>query len=322
MSVYVVQPPNSIQIEPTEGCNLACAFCGIASIRQNNASRKSGTHGTSSSPYRFMSVALAERIAREMRRLRWNSRIEIAMHGEPTVNKLLPAIISAFRAHLPKAYILLTCNGAGITERARFQEVLCSGLNTLALDDYKHAKSVPVIRQFVHQLGVPVYEYPLQKQGNPHRRDDSVKVVIIKDISDNTDGNHKLHNQGGNSGGPAPATKPMRCVKPFRELAIRWDGNVALCCDDWQGRYKIGNVNDLTLDSIWNHPRLDAARRRLYLGKRDFGTCKGCDVPPNRPGLLPDKMGKDTMPAPVSTTDALINEALAGEPFTKKLLKK
>ena len=28
-------PPFCIQIELTEGCNLACSFCGIAHIRDN-----------------------------------------------------------------------------------------------------------------------------------------------------------------------------------------------------------------------------------------------------------------------------------------------
>lgn len=321
-SVYRMQAPNSIQIEPTEGCNLACAFCGIASIRENNASRQLGIHGDSSSPYRFMGVEVAERIASEMKRLGWNSRIEIAMHGEPTMNKSLPEIITAFRTKLPKAYILLTCNGAGITEQRRFEAVLGSGLNTLALDDYKHANSVPQIRQFVRKLGVPVYEYPKQKEGNPHRRADGVKIVIIHDISDNTDGNHKLHNQGGHSGGPAKEIKRVRCTKPFREIAVRYDGNVAICCDDWQGKYKIGNVMTQSLDSLWNHPRFDAARRRLYMGLRDFGVCRGCDVPPNRPGLLPDKSGKDAMPLPNEATDAIIAEAVSGDPFTKKILRR
>lgn len=322
MSVYRVPPPNSIQIEPTEGCNLACSFCGIASIRQNGASRAFAKNGLNSAPYRFMSVALAHRIASEMKRLRWGSRIEIAMHGEPTINKALPAIISTFRSALPKAYILLTCNGAGITDRGRFEEVLGCGLNTLALDDYQHANIVPKIRVFAKSLGVPVYEYPNDKRGNPHRRDASVKIVFIRDISLNTDGNHRLHNQGGSSGGPSKEMKRARCAKPFRELAVRWDGNVAICCDDWQGRYKVGNVNEMPLDAIWNHPRFDAARRRLYLGKRDFGPCFGCDVPPNRPGLLPDKMGRDTMPTPDSDTARLIEEALSGDPFTKKVLRK
>lgn len=322
MNVYRMQAPNSIQIEPTEGCNLACAFCGIASIRENNANRQLSIHGDSSSPYKFMSLEVADRVACEMQRLGWNSRIEIAMHGEPTMNKLLPEIITAFRSRLPKAYILLTCNGAGVTDQRRFEAVLGSGLNTLALDDYKHANSVPQIRQFVHRLGVPVYEYPHQKEGNPHRRDTGVKIVIIRDISDNTDGNHKLHNQGGNSGGPTAATKPMRCTKPFREIAVRYDGNVAICCDDWQGKYKIGSVMSHGLDELWNHPRFDAARRRLYLGRRDFGICLGCDVPPNRPGLLPDKAGRDTMPPPTTASDFYIGEALSGDPYTKKVLKR
>ncbi|CAB4162327.1 Radical_SAM domain containing protein [uncultured Caudovirales phage] len=324
MNIYPIQEPNAIQLEPTEGCTLACAFCGIATIRENGADRKSMTHGTlGSGPYRFMSLATVERIAREMSRLKWGSRIEIAMHGEPTMNVDLPEMIACLRHYLPKNYILVTSNGAGITKRDRFMRLLKSGLNTLALDDYRHADNVAKIREFLPTIGFPVYAYPEQKEGNPHVRDaNRVKVTIIHDISDNTAGTHKLHNQGGSSGGPSEELRNQRCTKPFRELSVRWDGNVALCCDDWPGKYKIGNVLSMPLDKLWASEPFEAARRKLYAGQRDFGPCRGCNVPANRPGLLPDKAGKHTMPLPDAEGDKVIAQALAGLPYTPKLLKR
>ncbi len=324
MNTYKIQQPNAIQLEPTEGCTLACAFCGIVTIRENGADRKTMTHGqTGSGPYRFMALSTVERVAKEMARLKWSSRIEIAMHGEPTMNSNLAEIVACLRHHLPANYILVTTNGAGITTRDRFKQLLTSGLNTLALDDYRHANNVPKIREFVHSFGFPVFEYPKQPEGNPHRRDTKrVKITIIHDISDNTAGNHKLHNQGGSSGGPENKIVRLRRTKPFRELAVRWDGNVAICCDDWPGKYKIGNVLNMPLDALWSSDPFEAARRKLYAGERDFGPCRGCNVPPNRPGLLPDKAGKDTMPPPDAECHAVIAEALRGLPYTPKLLKR
>jgi MoaA/NifB/PqqE/SkfB family radical SAM enzyme len=43
-SNYHQDPPNSIQIELAEGCNLACSFCGIQSIRENEADGPENIH--------------------------------------------------------------------------------------------------------------------------------------------------------------------------------------------------------------------------------------------------------------------------------------
>ena len=45
-------PPYCVQIELTEGCNLACAFCGIASIRKNGANGPKDKRGKKSDPYK------------------------------------------------------------------------------------------------------------------------------------------------------------------------------------------------------------------------------------------------------------------------------
>ena len=43
-------PPNAIQVEFVEGCNLACSFCGIQSIRENEADGPNNIHGKKSGP--------------------------------------------------------------------------------------------------------------------------------------------------------------------------------------------------------------------------------------------------------------------------------
>ena len=35
MKNYRQQPPYTIQIEPTEGCNLGCSFCGLQGMKHN-----------------------------------------------------------------------------------------------------------------------------------------------------------------------------------------------------------------------------------------------------------------------------------------------
>jgi radical SAM protein with 4Fe4S-binding SPASM domain len=109
-----------------------------------------------------------------------------------------------------------------------------------------------------------------------------------------------------------------RCANPFRELAIRWDGNVAICCNDWRGIYKVGNVVDDGLLGVWHHERMNSARRYLMQGDRkSVYPCTICDAKSYRVGLLPDKKGQVKMRSPNETDRRLVSEAVAGKPYTK-----
>lgn len=316
-------PPFSIQMEPTEGCNLACSFCGIQSIRANGAHSVGTVHGKNSGPFRFMTLETANRVAKEIRRLSWNPRIEFAMHGEPSLNADLPAIVRAFRQFLPRGYIMITTNGAGFLKGRMLDELFEQGANTVALDDYRHASIIPRLREKYPAgslMGVKFIEYPEDKEGNPHQRHPGKKLVWVKDISVATKGTHShLSNHALNSGPPDESYAKKRCAKPFREMAIRWDGNVALCCVDWPGHYKIGNVHDMPLNMIWNHKNFQAARRILMHDGRAMIPCLGCNEAVNRPGLLPDKFGKQELLAPTEATYRVAARAIEGEPYSKRV---
>ena len=315
-------PPFALQVSLTTGCDQACSFCALQAIRDNGADWKTGTHGPkNSSPFDFMSFETAKRVATEVARLGWSCRVEFAGHGEPSLNPKFIEIISVFRQALPHNHLMMTSNGAAFAKIEKIIGAFEAGLNTLALDDYKHAKTVPKIIKALNDsfaarldsLGVSIYEYPQQKEGNPHRRLKSTErmLVFVEDITEATKGTHSnVTNQGVNSGAPDYSMKDKRCAKMFRELTVRSDGYVAICCDSWQGKYLIGNVADLSLDEIWNHPRFYAARQENYHNGRTFEPCYGCNVKSYRTGLLPDKLGKETMPKPNQSTRENIAAAI------------
>jgi MoaA/NifB/PqqE/SkfB family radical SAM enzyme len=320
------EPPFAVQLEPTEGCTLACSFCALQSIRENGASAETGTHGKSSPPFRFMEMRTLMRVVYEIKRLGWNPRIEFAMHGEPSVNKELALMVYETRRALPRAYIVVTSNGSGLQDQRSIMALFDAGLNTLALDEYKHAHFVEASAQARGVIeiiyDIPTLHYPDDTTASPHTRHANKRIIVIRDISGNEDGTHQLTNQGGNSFG-AVRSLQQRCAKPFRELSVRWDGNVALCCDDWPGVFKVANVHDMKLDDLWNHPRFAAARAYLYAGQRAaVPPCAGCNVRTYRNGLLPDKKGQRTMRTPTLDDHALVQQACAGRQFTIKLTRK
>jgi len=60
------------------------------------------------------------------------------------------------------------------------------------------------------------------------------------------------------------------CRSPFNYMAILWNGDIAICCSDLQGKYKIGDVRDNSVEEIWNSYAYKELRKR--------GRCEGCRV--------------------------------------------
>lgn len=328
---YRQDPPYCVQIEPTEGCNLRCTFCGLNGIRGKDNN------------FKFMTIETAKRIASQMAENHWNSRIEIAMHGEPTANPNINSIIRIFREHLPKAYILLESNGGFIVKDPVFKiaNLFHFGLSTLVIDEYQNIKFADKIfdkvrQHYIEDVGgdwefddhIKVFDaifhdYPSSgPKGNPHQRSPKKRLVRVRPIDVSTHGTHASLSNHAGCGGPKNDSKAgKRCAKPFRELSFRWDGSVSICCNDWRGEMPVGNINSMDLEDIWHSDRFYAMRTKLYHGERDRGACAGCDAVSYRVGLLPDHKGAIDLP-PTSIPDlAVIDEMLAEGPLTTPVLR-
>lgn len=313
---YRQAPPYCIQVELSEGCNLRCPYCGLNGIRGKEPD------------FKWMTIDDAEIIAAQIAKNNWNSRIEFAMHGEPTMNPRHVQIIAAFRKHLKKNPMTMLSNGGGIAGKPdiinHIQSMFAAGLNTLGLDEYQNVNLVPKIWTEVAArwdeltfADISIHEYPKDKEGNPHHRSNKNRLVRVAPIDLSTNGTHAtLNNHAGAGAPPNDSAEGKRCAKPFREMSIRWNGDIALCCNDWRGVYKCGNVTIEDIEEVWNGDAFQAARKKLYHGQRDFGVCKGCDATSYRPGLLPDHLGKETLPMPSKADLSVIDMTCSGAPYT------
>jgi radical SAM protein with 4Fe4S-binding SPASM domain len=314
-------PPFAVQIELTEGCNLRCPFCGLQGIRSKEEQGKN---------YKYMTSSTLEKLILSMLEHEWNPRIEFAMHGEPSMHPEYTSMIMIAREIAPRYQIMMTSNGGGLLKKPgptdNIRALFDVGLNILALDDYNGIKIVPRIREMVINrkdifTDIAIFDYPNQPEGNPHRRH-PIKYMMLTFVQDITlahKGTHAVLNNHAGSGAP-PLKEPLqeRCAKPFRELSVRWDGSIAICCNDWRGEYKCGNINDTDIDSIWNGAAFTAARQILYQGNRkDIKPCSVCDNHSYRNGLLPDKHGKVELTKPNAGTYLAIEQAQQGKSYTE-----
>ena len=303
-------PPFCVQVELTEGCNLFCSFCGIHGIRE-----KPGN-------YKFMNVQLAMILAKQLQNTGWLPRIEFAMHGEPLLNKNAKEIIKVFRKRLPNCQLMLTSNGMPVQNSANQEvsELLDAGLNILAIDDYGQ----PAISKIKTKLPRDLWaEYPSETD-SPHKRwsKKTKKIIFIEDIRKSEKGGHsKLINHCGCADKPLRKPLKARCAKPFRELSVRWDGNVAICCNDFRGVYKCGNITDQGVNELWQNEAFTAARKLLYNYQRAFAPCNICNSKSYRVGLLPDKLGKREMPEPSKIDKEMAFSASKGSAYSPVILR-
>lgn len=314
---YKQEAPFSIQIELTTGCNLQCSFCGI------NGFQEKPNKGL-----KFMTVENAEHIAESIAFTGWNSRLEFAMHGEPTMNPNWIEIIGIFHKHLPKNQIMLTGNGGGIVKSREIHKSVLgffqAGGTILALDEYERVNFINKIKAGIDEFdldeqGISVYQYPEEKAGNPHQRSKKKYVSFISPINLNDKGTHAMLNNHCGSGGDIDNSQSNAlCAKPFRELSINSDGSVNLCCNDFIGEYTCGNVLDTDIETLWNNKYFHSARKFLMDRQREaIRPCRGCNAKSYRVGLLPDKKGKVELEKPTEDDLEICLEALEGGPDRK-----
>ena len=71
------------------------------------------------------------------------------------------------------------------------------------------------------------------------------------------------------------------CHYPVDTLNVRVDGEVILCCNDWEHSETFGSLQHASVSDIWNSPRLRELREAAMGGwLREASTaCRGCDYP-------------------------------------------
>lgn len=69
---------------------------------------------------------------------------------------------------------------------------------------------------------------------------------------------------------------PDPCPEVYDKLTIAWNGDVRVCCNDYDGHTNLGNVLQSTLPEIWQHPTIRQYRERL--AEKDYSgpLCSVC----------------------------------------------
>jgi radical SAM protein with 4Fe4S-binding SPASM domain len=68
------------------------------------------------------------------------------------------------------------------------------------------------------------------------------------------------------------------CLKLITEIAIYWNGDVAICNHDWNRRRFLANINSSSIENVWNSDKYHQLRKMHFEGQADGDvTCGRCD---------------------------------------------
>lgn len=238
---------NHIEVETVNRCNGTCSFCPVNKMEDPREEKT-------------MSRELFEKIVQQLADIHYHGRFTTFSNNEPLLDDRIIEFNQYAREKLPEARLHLFTNGTLMT-LDKFV-ALTEVLDELVIDNYQ--QELKLIR--------PCEEIRNYCEKHPEL---IKKVTIVL---------RKPHEILTSRGGTAPNRKEVpdygddRCVFPFKQMIVRPDGKVSLCCNDALGKYTLGDLNKESLLEVWYGPKFEMVRKCLYEGRKKWGNCKYCDT--------------------------------------------
>jgi len=238
---------STVEINPTELCNRVCSFCP-RSDPDVYPNRKLN-----------MSVDTASTLAEQLVDANFNGDIHITGYGEPTLNPDILKIILAFDEHF---FTEMITNGDRLLSgRLKHNELTQHGLSSLIVDCYDGPEQTEKISKLLES-------FTGQKRIRNHYDTGESNLFEL----------YNYNNRGGAIGQNKTLHRP--CYMPTYKAFIDWNGDVGLCCNDWQrGQKPFGNINESSFSDIWMSKEFERVRKLLLQGRRyELPACKMCDT--------------------------------------------
>lgn len=270
----------SFAIEVTSFCNARCFFCPNVKMKRvkNIMSTK-------------MLIKIAKRIKDEGI---IPKQFNLTGTGEPLIDKELFTKIRILRKHFPESEIFFPTNLALANENIQ-KKMLSSGLDSISVSlnadnavDYKkimgldyeitikNLKSLIKLRN-KNKSKLKIY---LKLAANPVNKDSINRFVKNWEGKVDGIGVSWIHSWAGsidNGDKRGQSKKLYPCRSLFEQIIIHSNGNIALCCVDYEGRVVGGNVDKNNILSAFYAPNIEKIRDLHRTRKiNNFSMCSNC----------------------------------------------
>lgn len=236
-----------VEVETINRCNGVCEFCPV--------NRK-----VDKRVFAVMTDELFNKIIDELSEIKYEGRIALFSNNEPLLDEKIIERNGYARRKLPRAFLHMWTNGTLLTVDKYIY--LMESLDQMIIDNYNQdLKLITPVKNIVQFC----------KNHEKYRNKTTILMRKPMEILNSRGGfapNRKLDIDYGDD----------KCILPFKQLIIRPDGKVSLCCNDPTGAYTLGDVSNQTLREIWFGDKFKKAREALYKGRRYFGKCRKCDT--------------------------------------------
>lgn len=202
--------------------------------------------------------------------LRPNVTVAPYFMGEPLLDRAFESKVEALRRTLPRSYINIHTNCDFLTHD-RAAALFEAGLNVIVANCYEPATYDRVTADLAEWLTPTTSVLEAKTRKERHS-------VIANRYWDGGAPFGGWNNRAGSVLGPRRRLRlPKMCTMPFRSFNVLADGDVILCCNDYEKRAVMGNVWRDTLDYVWNSAIVRFYRKMLFTRQRIGGICQWCD---------------------------------------------
>ena len=235
-----------VEIESINRCNGTCAFCPankFVDIREKQ----------------LMDFELYTRIVDQLSEMSYSGFFTPFSNNEPLLDERIVQFVKYAKERLPYAYVYLYTNGTLLTIK-KFKELIAY-LDELVIDNY--SSELTLIRP-CREIKNYIDEH--------HELTKKVTINIRKP-------DEILTSRGGDSPNRnrVQTYDDAKCALPFRQIVIRPDGKVSLCCNDPYGKYTLGDLTKQSLVDVWFGDEYNKIRAALLNGRKHLKSCKHCD---------------------------------------------
>lgn len=264
-----------LRLESTNHCNFSCSFC---------------PHPTMEREKGFMSETAIRRLIDEASNLGFRM-LDLRNFGEPIMDKRLATFASHARDKgFNKIYI--HTNGHLLTPK-RLDEWGEGGITEVNLSlsprrEFGETRpGIPIEKYFKNieslVLANPKYLKILNvdyiRTGMSTPAEEAEFELWLKEVGIQKRIDIDLHNWG-----VGEDRDHYLCHRLWSSITILWNGDVSLCCLDYEGDYKLGYLGDGSSESLLDviNSRQYIEIRRNHMAGKFLEKCASCDMPANK----------------------------------------
>ncbi len=264
--------PDTVRVETTNACNARCIIC---------------PHQSMTRPTETMQEHLFRRIVDECAA---NDCREIHLHnfGEPLLDRQLEERIRyAKQAGLRRVKIF--SNGSLITP-TRARRLVQSGLDEIKIsidgasqeefERIRYPLRFEQVLRNIHQLVAVRNELQSTLSIRVACCSTSDKTATMAALESVVDGFSfgKIHNWASEDEGAGDEGVRRPCSRLWRTFTVLANGDIALCCLDYDGQHLLGRIDDTTsIRDIWNSSTYRRLRRMHTRAQQtEISLCSSC----------------------------------------------